>query len=46
MLFDASKWLMEGFKPQFSKLGPAIKMTLQVDSSNFFHSESIKIDEK
>jgi hypothetical protein len=34
----------EDFKPQFSKLGPAIKMTLQVNSSNLFHSESIEID--
>jgi hypothetical protein len=37
---------LEGFKPQFSELGLAIKMALQTDSSNFFHSESIVIDEK
>jgi hypothetical protein len=37
---------LEGSGPQFSKLGPATKMALQVDSSNFFHSERIKIDEK
>jgi hypothetical protein len=37
---------LEGFKPQFSKLGPTIKMTLQDYSSNFFHFESIEIDEK
>jgi hypothetical protein len=37
---------LEGFRPQFSKLGLATKMTLQADSSNFFHSESIEIDEK
>jgi hypothetical protein len=36
----------KGSRPQFSKLGPATKMALQVDSSNFFHSERIKIDEK
>jgi len=34
------------FEPQFSKLGPAIKMTLQVDSSKFFHFEGIEIDDK
>jgi hypothetical protein len=34
------------FGPQFSKLGPTTKMALQVDSSNFFHPESTKIDEK
>jgi hypothetical protein len=37
---------LECLKPQFSKLGPTIKMTLQANSSNFFHSESIEIDEK
>jgi len=37
---------LEGYEPQFSKLGPANKMTLQVDSSNCFHSKSIDIDEK
>jgi len=26
---------LKGSRPQFSKLGPATKMTLQVDSSNF-----------
>jgi hypothetical protein len=36
----------EGFEPQFSKLGPATKMTLQVDSSNFFHYDNIEIDQK
>jgi hypothetical protein len=36
----------KGFKPQFSKLGLVVKITLQPDSSNFFHSESIEIDEK
>jgi hypothetical protein len=36
----------EGSRPQFSKMGPTTKMALQVDSSNFFHSERIKIDEK
>jgi hypothetical protein len=35
----------EGFKPQFSKLGLVVKMTLQVDSPKFIHSESIEIDE-
>jgi hypothetical protein len=34
------------FKPQFSKLGHATKMALQAESSNFFHFERIKIDEK
>jgi hypothetical protein len=37
---------LEGSKPQFSKQGLATKMALQVDSSNFFHSERIEIDEK
>jgi hypothetical protein len=37
---------LEGSRPQFSKLGPATKMALQVDSSNFFHPKSTKIDEK
>jgi hypothetical protein len=37
---------LEGSKPQFSKLGPATKMALQVDSSIFFHFERINIDEK
>jgi hypothetical protein len=49
MSFDASKWLrifQMVFWTQFSKLGPATKMALQVDSSNFFHPESIEIDEK
>jgi hypothetical protein len=36
----------KGFKPQFSKLGPTIKMAMQDDSSNFFHFESIEMDEK
>jgi hypothetical protein len=36
---------LEGFGPQFSKLGPATKMDLQVDSSNFFHHKSTKIDD-
>jgi hypothetical protein len=36
---------LEGFKPQFSKLGPVVKMTLKVDSSDFFHSKSIEIYE-
>jgi hypothetical protein len=36
---------LEGFKPQFSKLGPPIKMDLQDDTSNFFHFEKIEIDE-
>jgi hypothetical protein len=40
------KIALKGFKLQFSKLGPAITMTLQVDSPNFFHYESIKIDDK
>jgi hypothetical protein len=35
----------ESFKPQFFKLGTTIKMTLQDDYSNFFHSEIIEIDE-
>jgi len=37
---------LQGSRPQFSKLGPATKMALQVDSSNFFHSKRIKIDDK
>jgi len=37
---------LECSKPQFSKLGPAAKMALEVDSSNFFHLESTNIDEK
>jgi hypothetical protein len=38
---------LEGFEPQFSKLGPATKMVaLQTDSSNFFHSKRIEINEK
>jgi hypothetical protein len=37
---------LEGFGPQFSKLGPTTKMGLQDDYSNFFDSESTKIDEK
>jgi hypothetical protein len=37
---------LEGFRPQFSKLGPTTKMALQANSSNFFHPESTKIDEK
>jgi hypothetical protein len=36
----------EGSRPQFSKMGPATKMALQVDSSIFFHSERIEINEK
>jgi hypothetical protein len=36
----------EGSGPQFSKLGPVTKMALQVDSSKFFHSERIEIDDK
>jgi hypothetical protein len=43
MPFDASP---KGSRPQFSKLGHATKMALQVDSSNFFHYERIEIDEK
>jgi hypothetical protein len=43
MALEYFKWF---FGPQFSKLGPATKMALQVDSSNFFHPESTKIDEK
>jgi hypothetical protein len=39
------KMALEGFKPQFSKLGPTIKMALQDDTSNFFHCEKIEIDE-
>jgi hypothetical protein len=27
---------LKGSEPQFSKLGPATEMALQVDSSNFF----------
>jgi hypothetical protein len=34
------------FWNQFSKLGPTAKMYLQANSSNFFHPESTKIDEK
>ena len=37
---------LEGSGPQFSKQGPATKMALQIDSSNFFHYERIEIDEK
>jgi hypothetical protein len=37
---------LEGFKPQFSKLVPTVKMIVQDYSSNFFHFESIEIDEK
>jgi hypothetical protein len=37
---------LEGSGPQFSILGPAIEMTLQVNSSNCFHSKRIEIDEK
>jgi hypothetical protein len=36
----------KGFETHFSKLGPSSKMTLHVESSNFFHSERIDIDEK
>jgi len=36
----------KGYGPQFSKLEPDTKMTLQADSSNCFHSKSIEIDEK
>jgi hypothetical protein len=36
----------EGFEPQFSKLEPITKMTLQVDSSNVFHYANIDIDDK
>jgi hypothetical protein len=35
----------KGSGPQFSKPGPTTKMTLQVDSSKFFHFESIEIDD-
>jgi hypothetical protein len=34
------------FQTQFAKLGLVVKMTLQADSSIFFHFESIEIDEK
>jgi len=37
---------VKGSKPQFLKLGPATKMALQAESSNFFHFERIEIDEK
>ena len=37
---------LEGFKPQFSKLGPPTKMAMQVESLNVFHYERIEIDEK
>jgi hypothetical protein len=37
---------LEGFKPQFYKLKPAIKINLQANSSIFFHYEIIEIDEK
>jgi hypothetical protein len=37
---------LEGSRPQFSKLGPATKIGLQVDSSNFFQSKRINIDKK
>jgi len=39
------KMAPKGFKLQFYKLGPAIKMTLHANSSNFFHFESINIDD-
>jgi hypothetical protein len=34
-----------GFQTQISKLGPIAKMAQQVDSFNFFHLESTKIDD-
>jgi hypothetical protein len=37
---------LEGSEPQFSKLGLSTKMALQDESSNFFHSERIEIDDK
>jgi hypothetical protein len=37
---------LEGSRPQFSKLGPTIKLTLQANSSKIFHPESIEIDDK
>jgi hypothetical protein len=46
MSFNASKWLWKVSDPNFPNLGLATKMALQVDSSNFFHPESTKIDEK
>jgi hypothetical protein len=33
---ECLKMDLEGSRPQFSKLGPATKMTLQADSSNLF----------
>jgi hypothetical protein len=36
----------KGFKQQFSKLRPIVKMNLKVDSSNFFDFESFRIGEK
>jgi hypothetical protein len=37
---------LKGFGLQFSKLGPATKMTMQVDYFNFSHFLSIEIDGK
>jgi hypothetical protein len=35
---------LKGFGPQFSELGLATKMVLQVDYSNFFHLENTEIE--
>jgi len=40
------KMSLKSFKPQFSKMGLAIKMTMQIDSSKILYYEIIKIDEK
>jgi hypothetical protein len=37
---------MEGYRTQFSKLGPTTKMGLASQFLQFFHPESTKIDEK
>jgi hypothetical protein len=43
---NGSKIFEMVFWNQFSKLGLAVKMAMEVDSSNLFHLESMKIDEK
>jgi hypothetical protein len=46
MLQNGSRIIQTVFWTHFSKLGHAVKMDLQVDSSNVFHPESIDMDEK
>lgn len=38
--------LLEGFRPQFAKLGPVGKKSLVLWFLHFFHFENIEMDDK